>query len=145
MQNTFLKVMEETDVSVNKQSSMIPQIFLGGESPQPQRISTKHVLFIFSGAFTGLDARLKAKHAPKAMGFGIEASPEAETAPGDAPASFLKKATSADFVDAGLETEFIGRIPVRVAVDPLGARDLELILMQSEGSVLRQYERPRRV
>jgi hypothetical protein len=30
---------------------------------------------------------------------------------------------------------------VRVAVDPLGARDLELILLQSEGSVLRQYER----
>ena len=44
-------------------------------------------------------------------------------------------------VDAGLETEFIGRIPVRVAVDPLGARDLELVLLQSEGSVLRQYER----
>ena len=29
----------------------------------------------------------------------------------------------------------------RVAVDPLGARDLELVLLQSEGSVLRQYER----
>merc|ERR1712196_148403 len=59
----------------------------------------------------------------------------------DVPKSYLKQATSADFVDAGLETEFIGRIPVRVAVDPLGARDLELVLLQSEGSVLRQYER----
>ena len=137
VQSTFLKVMEETEISLQKSQGMIPQIFLGGEPSQPQRISTKHVLFIFSGAFTGLDERLKQKCVPKNMGFLGE---ETEAAESDIPVSYLKQATSADFVDAGLETEFIGRIPVRVAVDPLGTRDLELVLLQSEGSVLRQYE-----
>jgi endopeptidase Clp ATP-binding regulatory subunit ClpX len=142
VQNTFLKVMEETEISVNKQSGMIPEIFLGGKPAQPARVSTKHVLFIFSGAFTGLDERLKRKHEQRSMGFGLEAAGGDDGLTDDGvPKSFLKKATSSDFVDAGLETEFIGRIPVRVAVDPLGARDLELILLQSEGSVLRQYER----
>ena len=98
------------------------------------------MLFIFSGAFTGLDERLKQKHVPKNMGF-LGGGHDEEDDEDDVPKSYLKQATSADFVDAGLETEFIGRIPVRVAVDPLGARDLELVLLQSEGSVLRQYER----
>ena len=141
VQNTFLKVMEETEISIQKQSGMIPQIFLGGGDAAPQRISTKHVLFIFSGAFTGLDERLKQKHVPKNMGFLGGDHHDEEDDEDDVPKSYLKQATSADFVDAGLETEFIGRIPVRVAVDPLGARDLELVLLQSEGSVLRQYER----
>ena len=141
VQNTFLKVMGETEISIQKQSGMIPQIFLGGGDAAPQRISTKHVLFIFSGAFTGLDERLKQKHVPKNMGFLGGDHHDEEDDEDDVPKSYLKQATSADFVDAGLETEFIGRIPVRVAVDPLGARDLELVLLQSEGSVLRQYER----
>ena len=134
--------MEETDIAVNKQSSMIPEIFLGGKAPQPARVSTKHVLFIFSGAFTALDARLRKEAHPTTIGFGEVADDAVED--GDAespPESFLKTATSSDFVAAGLETEFVGRIPVRVAVDPLGTRDLEEILLKSEGSVLRQYER----
>ena len=44
VQNTFLKVMEETEISIQKQSGMIPQIFLGGgcllyTSPSPRDIS----------------------------------------------------------------------------------------------------------
>ena len=34
VQNTFLKVMEETEISIQKQSGMIPQIFLGGGMPR---------------------------------------------------------------------------------------------------------------
>jgi ATP-dependent protease Clp ATPase subunit len=40
-----------------------------------------------------------------------------------------------------MEPEFIGRLPVRVVCDPLGADDLFEILKRSEGSIIRQYER----
>ena len=75
---------------------MIPQIFLGGGDAAPQRISTKHVLFIFSGAFTGLDERLKQKHVPKNMGF-LGGGHDDEEEDDDVPKSYLKQATSADF------------------------------------------------
>jgi len=46
-----------------------------------------------------------------------------------------------DFIDYGFEPEFIGRQPVRVVCDPLGADDLEEILLVSEDSILNQYRR----
>jgi len=40
-----------------------------------------------------------------------------------------------------MEAEFVGRLPVRVACEELDASDLRRILAESEGSILRQYER----
>ncbi|MFO0003522.1 MAG: ATP-dependent protease, partial [bacterium] len=48
---------------------------------------------------------------------------------------------TADLIEYGMEAEFVGRLPVRVACDELTAADLRKILSESEGSVLRQYER----
>jgi hypothetical protein len=44
-----------------------------------------------------------------------------------------------DFIDFGFEPEFIGRLPVRVALDDLTEDNLYDILKHSEGSILRQY------
>ena len=51
----------------------------------------------------------------------------------------LQLAQSRDFIDYGMEPEFIGRLPVRVACQSLTAEDLEKILLTSEGSILQQY------
>ena len=53
----------------------------------------------------------------------------------------LRQAETRDFVDYGMEPEFIGRLPVRVVCDPLTSSDLFEILKRSEGSIIRQYER----
>ena len=52
---------------------------------------------------------------------------------------FLRLAQSRDFIDYGMEPEFIGRVPVRVPCQALTAEDLEKILLTSEGSILQQY------
>jgi ATP-dependent protease Clp ATPase subunit len=49
--------------------------------------------------------------------------------------------TTSDLIEYGMEAEFVGRLPVRVACEELTASDLRKILSESEGSVLRQYER----
>src|SRR5690606_18185091 len=49
------------------------------------------------------------------------------------------KVTTKDFVDFGFEPEFIGRLPIRCALDPLTAEDLFRILRTAEGSILLQY------
>jgi len=45
-----------------------------------------------------------------------------------------------DLVDYGMEPEFVGRLPVRVACSALGVDDLFAIMKQSEGSLVHQYE-----
>src|SRR5438445_6482243 len=45
-----------------------------------------------------------------------------------------------DFIEFGFEPEFIGRLPVRVVCSSLNVEDLFLILKNSEGSIIRQYE-----
>jgi ATP-dependent protease Clp ATPase subunit len=52
---------------------------------------------------------------------------------------FLRLAQSRDIIDYGMEPEFVGRLPVRVACQALTAKDLEQILVTSEGSILQQY------
>ena len=144
VQNNFLKLLEDAEVPL--QSPMSMGAMMGGGRGK-KTISTRHMLFIFSGAFTDLDASLREKRKKKsALGFDIgddDADADGADDDGDEAAakSALRHATTADFVEAGLEPEFIGRVPVRVACDALVADDLLEILTRSEGSVLRQFVR----
>src|SRR5439155_10845854 len=52
----------------------------------------------------------------------------------------LAQAQTRDFIEFGFEPEFIGRLPVRVVCHSLKVEDLFLILKNSEGSIIRQYE-----
>jgi len=52
---------------------------------------------------------------------------------------FLQLTQSRDIIDYGMEPEFVGRLPVRVACQALTPPDLEKILLTSEGSILAQY------
>src|SRR5438046_9105711 len=53
----------------------------------------------------------------------------------------VRNVTTQDFIEYGFGPEFIGRLPVRVVCEELGADDLFSIMKYSEGSLLRQYER----
>ena len=89
-----------------------------------------------------------ARRDTKTLGFAVEDGTDGrdgdddddERGEHDGPRSALRHAETKDFIDAGLEPEFIGRIPVRVACDPLGEGELRRILVESKGSVLRQFE-----
>jgi ATP-dependent protease Clp ATPase subunit len=53
----------------------------------------------------------------------------------------LSAATTADIIAYGLEPEFIGRLPVRVACHALDEDDLFHVLQKSESSLIHQYVR----
>jgi hypothetical protein len=95
-------------------------------------INTKHILFIVSGAFPGLDTIIKRRLREATIGFAAGA-PSSEADP-------FTQVTTRDFVEYGFEPEFIGRLPVRVVCQPLDVEDLFCILKNSEGSIIRQYE-----
>jgi endopeptidase Clp ATP-binding regulatory subunit ClpX len=140
VQTTLLKLMEETEVPARNPMDIQAQIQAAfemrrGGGPPRESINTRHILFIVSGAFDKLDDQVRRRLKQSRLGFGAEPGALAEDA------NLFREATTQDFVAYGMEPEFIGRLPVRVVCDPLGADDLFEILKRSEGSIIRQYER----
>ena len=106
-----------------------------GKTQQKDTINTRHILFIVSGAFSGLEKVVRQRLSEGQMGFGAD---PAERAMDE---ELFGEVGTQDFIDYGFEAEFIGRLPVRVVCEKLKAKDLAGILKYSEGSLLRQYER----
>ena len=141
VQTALLKLMEETEVPLRSANDLQGQLQAAMEfqkrgKVQRESINTRHILFIVSGAFDKLSDRVARRLKASSIGFGSD-----PTIPTEDPSRMLRLAGTRDFVDYGLEPEFIGRLPVRVVCEPLSERDLYDILKQSEGSLIRQYER----
>ena len=139
VQTNLLKLMEETDVNLVSQTDMMGQMQAmmemqrGGAAP-PRTMSTRHILFIVSGAFTGMADIIRKRLNTHVIGFV-----SGKDAGGIDEDKLLHLATTRDFVDFGYEPEFIGRLPVRVAFDALKEDDLLAILEQAEDNILSKY------
>jgi endopeptidase Clp ATP-binding regulatory subunit ClpX len=139
VQINLLKLMEETDVNLQSQNDIAGQIqalmdFQRRAGPRKRTINTRHILFIVSGAFEKLAEQVKRRIQSTQIGFAAAGRDR----PSD-DSDLLNLAQSRDFIDYGMEPEFVGRLPVRVACQALTPSDLEKILLTSEGSILQQY------
>ena len=139
VQTALLKLMEETEVSLRNpmdlagQMQAVMEVQRGGKPGRPS-VNTRSILFIVSGAFPRLREIVEKRRKQAQIGF---AAPAERTA----GRGWQRDVTTADLIEYGMEAEFVGRLPVRVACEELTAADLRKILSESEGSVLRQYER----
>jgi ATP-dependent Clp protease ATP-binding subunit ClpX len=140
VQINLLKLMEDTEVNLFSPTDMFSQVQAilkmsrGAEKPQKKSINTRHILFIVSGAFDKLSETIKRRTEQGAIGFkSVLTAPTEEI-------NYLALASTADFIKYGFEPEFIGRLPVRIACNPLYEEDLERILNSSEGSIMKQYQ-----
>ena len=148
VQTNLLKLMEDGDVPVVSPNDMNAQIqnamsaMRGNASAQPETINTRHILSIVSGAFAGLDQRIRSRILGEAAAAGSADSRGALSRISRLdPDALLAEAVTADFIQYGLEPEFVGRLPVRVACHGLDEDDLFNVLRRSESSLVRQYER----
>jgi ATP-dependent Clp protease ATP-binding subunit ClpX len=139
VQTNLLKLMEETEVPARSPNDIAGQIqammdFTQRGRKTPATINTKHILFIVSGAFGGLEKIIRQRLREATIGFAAKERPPETTE------DVLAHAQTRDFIEFGFEPEFIGRLPVRVVCHSLNVDDLFLILKSSEGSIIRQYE-----
>jgi endopeptidase Clp ATP-binding regulatory subunit ClpX len=139
VQTNLLKLMEETDVPARSPNDIAGQLqammeVTRGGRKQADHINTKHILFIVSGAFTGLDKVVRKRLREATIGFAAAPNTVADDV------AVVSQAQTPDFIEYGFEPEFIGRLPVRVFCHPLSVDDLFNILKESEGSIIRQYE-----
>lgn len=141
VQTTMLKLMEETEVNlrnpndIQSQMQAMFEMSKGRVGKQKSTINTRHILFIVSGAFGGLEKIVNRRARQGAIGFGNETREVVDEQ------HLLERSETQDFIEYGFEAEFIGRLPVRVVCQHLEADDLYDIMKSSEGSLIRQYER----
>ena len=137
VQCALLKLMEDAEVPLPPPPPGRPR---PREAPEarPSVIRTRHVLFVFSGAFTSLEASLRKRKEPKTTEEALAAAREID---GDVTSDVLQLAGTSELVGAGLEPEFVGRVPVRVACRHLTEEDLLCVLRDAKDSVASQLTR----
>lgn len=137
----LLKLMEETEVDLRSGHDVASQMRAAMEfqrrgKVEKEVINTRHILFIISGAFTGMEKIIKKRMHQSRIGFNANVVSQNVDA-----GHYFQDVTPKDFIDYGFEPEFIGRMPVHVVCGELQVEDLFHILKHSEGSIIRQYER----
>tara|TARA_Y100000034_G_scaffold41320_2_gene50861 strand:- start:19233 stop:20351 length:1119 start_codon:yes stop_codon:yes gene_type:complete len=111
VQNGLLKLVEGMDNTLDLGMQKIP-------------LSTKHVLFIASGAYENLETIVKKRLTRQNISVN-----------GNWKDYLLTK----DLTDYGMETQLMGRFPVRVMYDQLKNNDLKDIMIKSKNSPLHAY------
>ncbi|MDL2329736.1 AAA family ATPase [Desulfosarcina sp. OttesenSCG-928-A07] len=135
VQRALLKPMEETDVDLkvpHDPVSMLQELdrFRKTGKQESSRINTKHILFIMSGAFSGLEKIISKRLSAQKIGFGASiTSPVREN-------DILAQVKSEDLVRFGFESEFVGRLPVRTVFERLSENDLLSILKNPNNPII---------
>jgi ATP-dependent Clp protease ATP-binding subunit ClpX len=135
VQRALLKPMEETQVDMkvpHDPVSMLQEIerFRKTGKKESSSINTKYVLFIMSGAFSGLEKIISRRVADKKIGFGgnvVDLSQKDD---------ILTEVKSEDLVAFGFESEFVGRLPVRTVFEKLTESDLFDILRNPNNPII---------
>ncbi len=135
VQRALLKPMEETEVDLkvpHDPVSMMQELEAYQRTGQRvrRRVNTANILFILSGAFTGLTDVVKRRLSKQNIGFGSKLVKSRQEM------DLLKLTRSEDLVEYGFESEFIGRIPMRCILDTLSEQDLYDILKMPNNPVI---------
>jgi len=159
VQQALLRMMEGSNVTIQaKGTSSTPSPTTGndgmsmppGLSPQIRgnqeayTLYTTNILFIFSGAFVGLEdiVKRRTRDAERSIGFGSSSTAqekEARSSSSKNASSWEEEVQPEDLTSYGFIPEFISRLPVLATLSPLSTDFLVRILTDVKDSLVSQY------
>lgn len=130
VQQALLKIIESTIANVPPHG--------GRKHPQEEciPIDTTNILFICGGAFVGLEKVVDKRKDNSSLGFGGVLKDRE-----NAYSENIHELQPDDLIKYGLIPEFVGRMPIVAALDPLTEDDLVHILTEPKNSIVKQYKK----